>query len=121
MGMLPMLPRVANLTPDQQVQMKAIFGSHRATLRSLTGQARAAEQELRTKLAAPGSLQADDLQPISQRLSQLRDQISQERLAIALEVRALLAPDQLAKVAQFQQRFRELRSEMRALMAGDVQ
>jgi Spy/CpxP family protein refolding chaperone len=81
---------------------------------------RGAQQDLRTKLTAPGSLQAGDLQPVSQQLSQLRDQLAQERLAIALEVRAVLTPDQLARVAQFQQRFQELRSEMRALVEGEA-
>jgi hypothetical protein len=61
-------------------------------------------------------VQAADLQPQLQRISQLRDQLAQDSASAALEVRAVLMPEQLARVAQKKERLRQLREEMRQLM-----
>jgi hypothetical protein len=61
----------------------------------------------------------DDLSAIRQQISQLRDQLGQEGLQTALEIRNVLTPDQLAKAAQIRQRMQELQAEMRGLMGGN--
>ena len=66
--------------------------------------------------AAPGPVQAADPQPQLQRISQRRDQLARDSASAALEVRAVLTPEQLARVAQTKERLRQLREEMRQLM-----
>ena len=115
-GELWLMIRAANLTPDQQTRVRAILSAHRATARPLIEQLRQAQQELGGKLLAPGPVQAADLQPQLQRIGQLRDQLAQDSAGAALEVRAVLTPEQLARVAQTKERLRQLREEMRQLV-----
>ena len=115
-GELWLMIRAANLTPEQQTRVRAILSAHRAIARPLIEQLRQAQQELGGKLLAPGQVQAADLQPQLQRISQLRDQLAQDSASAALEVRAVLTPEQLARVAQKKERLRQLREEMRQLM-----
>ncbi len=115
-GELWLMIRAANLTPEQQTRVRAILSAHRKSASPVVEQLRQAQQELGTKLLAPGQVQAADLQPQLQRISQLRDQLAQDSAAAALEVRAVLTPEQLARVAQTKDRLKQLREEMRQLM-----
>lgn len=115
-GELWLMIQAAGLSPDQQAKVRAILGAHRAATRPVVGQLRQSQQELGAKLLGPGQVQIADLQPQLQRISQLRDQLAQDSAQAALEVRAVLSPDQLAKVAQTKERLRQLREEMRQLI-----
>ena len=115
-GELWLMIRASNLTPEQQTRVRAILSAHRKSASPVVEQLRQAQQELGTKLLAPGQVQAADLQPQLQRISQLRDQLAQDSAAAALEVRAVLTPEQLAHVAQTKDRLKQLREEMRQLM-----
>jgi Spy/CpxP family protein refolding chaperone len=61
-------------------------------------------------------VQAADLQPLLERINQLRDQLARGSATTALVVRAVLTPEQLARVAQTKERLSQLREEMRQLM-----
>ena len=113
--MLPLMLRGVDLTADQEKQVKEIMANHRQTFRTLFKQSREADQELADKLFAPGAVQADDLTPLTEKISQLREQLMQEGLKTTLEVRGILTPEQIAGAAQRKERMRELRSEMRSL------
>jgi Spy/CpxP family protein refolding chaperone len=115
-GELWLMIRAANLTPEQQAKVRGIMSMHRTTTRPLVQQLRQAQQELGTKLLAPGPLQPADLQPQLGRISQLRDQLAQDGAQAALEVRAVLTPEQLARAAQTKERLSQLREEMRQLV-----
>ncbi len=115
-GELWLMIRAANLTPEQQTRVRAILAAHRTSARPLIEQLRQAQQELGTKLLAPGQVQAADLQPQLQRISQLRDQLAQDSASAALEVRAVLTPEQLARVVLTKDRLKQLREEIRQLM-----
>jgi Spy/CpxP family protein refolding chaperone len=117
-GMLRLLIHSAGLTDDQKAQVRQIVASHRPRFQALRAQLRTASQQLTDRLYAAGPLTGDDLAPLRQQVAQLRDQLGQEALQTALEVRAVLTPEQLAKVAQVRQRLQELRSEMRTLLGG---
>jgi hypothetical protein len=68
------------------------------------------------KLFAPGDVRAEDLTSQIQRVAQLREQLMQEGLKVALEVRAVLTPQQLAKATELKERMRALHTEMRELL-----
>ena len=61
---------------------------------------------------------AEDLTPLVQQISQLREQLTQEGLRVVLDIRGVLTPEQLAKVEQIRKRMGELRAEMRSLLGG---
>jgi Spy/CpxP family protein refolding chaperone len=115
-GELWLMIRAANLTPEQQAKVRGILATHRTTTRPLIAQMRQAQQELGAKLLAPGPLQPADLQPQLGRIGQLRDQLAQDGAQAALEVRAVLTPEQLARAAQTKERLTQLREEMHQLM-----
>jgi Spy/CpxP family protein refolding chaperone len=120
-GMLfPLLLRAVDLTAEQKAQVRAVMARHRPTLESLFQQMHAANDALAARLLAPGAVQAADLAPNVQQLASLRQQLTQEWVAAALDLRGILTPAQLAKAAQVHQRLEALRTEMRQLFRGDA-
>ena len=114
-SLLPLMLRSANLTPDQEAKVKELVAARRASARSLKQQLRQAEDELAEKLLAPGSVHAADVQPQLQRIAQLRDQLLRDSTQAAIDIRALLTPEQLGRAAQVNERMRQLQREMRQL------
>jgi Spy/CpxP family protein refolding chaperone len=114
--LLPIVLKGANLTPDQEAKVHKIIADHRSTFRTLFSQMRKAHEELADKLYGSGEVQAAALTPQVEQVSQLRTQLLQEGLKIALEVRQVLTPEQRAKVAHVKDRMRALRAEMRSLI-----
>ena len=112
---LPFLIRSANLTPEQETKVRAILSAHRTATRNVLEQLRRAQDELADKLLAAGPVQTADLQPQLQQIGQLREQLLQDSAQIALEVRAILTPEQLAKAGQVKARMKQLQSEMHHL------
>ena len=113
--LLPLVLKGIELTKEQEKQVHEIMAAHHATFRTLFGDLQAAQKDLADKLFAPEDVQASDLTPQMQRLAQLRQQLTEEGLKVALEVRRLLTPEQLAKAAEIKDRMRALRTEMRGL------
>jgi len=112
---LPFLIRSANLTPEQETKVHGILSAHRTATRNALDQLRRTQDELADKLLAAGPVQAADLQPQLQQIGQLREQLLQDSAQIALEVRAILTPEQLAKAGQVKTRMKQLQSEMHHL------
>ena len=117
--MLPLVLRHANLTADQQAQVHAIMDAQHQNLQALFKQLQAANNQLADKLFAPGAVQATDLAPQVQQITQLRQQLMEQGLKTALAIRAILTPDQLAKVSQLKARMEKLQAEMRSIAEGD--
>ena len=116
---LGLIMRSVGLTDAQRDQIRQILASHRPHFQALRGQIRTLTTQLTDKLYGAGAVSPDDLSAIRQQISQLRDQLGQEGLQTALEIRNVLTPDQLAKAAQIRQRMQELQAEMRGLMGGN--
>ena len=110
-----------NLTPDQRTQVQSILSTYRSSARPIIQQLRQAQSGLGDKLLAPGQLPAADLQSQLQQISQLRTQLLQLSAQATLEVRNLLTPDQLSAAAQTKDKLRDLRSQMRQLLAPGSQ
>jgi len=115
-SLLPLMVRSANLTPEQDTKVKELVVARRTAARALSQQLRQSEDELAEKLLAPGSIHLADVQPQLQRIAQLREQILRDSTQAALDIRALLTPEQLARAAQTNTRMRQLQREMRQLV-----
>lgn len=116
---LPLLVKGVELTEAQQSQVKQIVAAHQPQFRALLSQIRSLREQLGEKLYAPGPLKADDVAPLMQQIGQLRGQLTQEAVQVALEIRAVLTPEQLARAEQIQHKLKDLRSEMRGLLGRD--
>jgi Spy/CpxP family protein refolding chaperone len=110
-----LLLRALDLTADQHALIQEIRTNHRAAVQDLLTQLHAAQDNLANKLFAPGALQESHLMADTQQISQLRNQLAQERIRVMLEIRAVLTPDQLAKAAQLNQQMQSIRTQMRNL------
>jgi Spy/CpxP family protein refolding chaperone len=116
-GVFPVPLMIGVMTPAQRKELKAIQKKRQQSHRDLVTKLRAAQEELTARLLAPGD--APDLGPQVQRLAALRKELLEDGLKGALEIRALLTPEQLARVAQVNERLRVLRQEMRRLLAPE--
>ena len=116
---LPLLLRGANLTADQKTQVQQIMANHRARLRDLFSQLRAAQDQMANKLFATGKLQEADLAPQAQQIAQLRNQLADEGLKVVLEIRGILTPEQLAKASELKSQMQSLHTQMRSLWTPD--
>lgn len=118
--MLPAMLQGVGLTAEQRAQVRTILQRHHATLGGLFAKLREANQAVADALIAP------DVAPdaVTAKLDEaiaVRAELMRAGLAIALEVRALLTPEQLAKAATVKTRMRELREEMRQLLGDPVE
>lgn len=114
--LLPMLIRKVGLTDTQRQQVKTILDGHRATFQTLVPRLRAAQQALDAKLVSTDPVTRDDLAPQIQRLADLRKQLMQEGVGVALEVRAVLTPEQLARAADLRSQMAALHEQMQKLV-----
>jgi len=112
---LPLLIRAAKLTPEQDVKVRAILTNHRTVTRNTVEQLRRAQDELADKLLGPAPVQVADLQPQLKQIAALREQLLQDSAQIALEVRSVLTPEQLARAGQVKARMQQLQSEMQQI------
>jgi Spy/CpxP family protein refolding chaperone len=116
--LLPLILHQANLTPEQHEQVKKILDADREQLRSLFAQLDRANQQLSSKLFASQNVKLADLMPEIDRTSALRRQLMEQGVKTTLAVRAVLTPEQLARVTEVKQRMDKLQAEMRQLMDG---
>ena len=113
--MLPLVLKGVDLTDEQEKQVREIMAAHRVTFRTLFSELQAAHKDMADKLFAPGEVRAEDLTAQMQRVAQLREQLMREGLKVALEVRGMLTPQQLAKAAELKERMDALHTEMQGL------
>lgn len=112
---LPLLIRAAKLTPEQDGKVRVILTNHRTVTRNTVEQLRRAQDELADKLLGPAPVQATDLQPLLKQIAALREQLLQDSAQIALEVRSVLTPEQLARAGQVKARMQQLQSELQQI------
>ncbi len=117
--MLPLLLKHVHLTPEQTKQVQAIMDGDRQNLRSLLTQLQTANDQLASKMFAPGNVQPADLAPQIQTVNQLRQQLMERGVKTALAIRTVLTPEQLTKAAQLKDRLQKVHAEMRSLFEGE--
>jgi predicted transcriptional regulator len=91
------------------------MAAHRQTFRTLFKQLEAAHEAMTDKFFTAGELSTADLTQQTQNVKQLREQLTNEGINVAMEIRSVLTAEQLAKAAQLKDRMREMHAEMRSL------
>jgi Spy/CpxP family protein refolding chaperone len=111
----PRLLNALNLTPDQvtkiEAQKKALTEANKAFVTEVT----ALRKEVADKLYGPNPATEADVAPQITKIADAREKILREGFRIALEVRHVLRPDQLAKAATIRQQLLEIQNEVRGL------
>jgi uncharacterized membrane protein len=108
--------QAAHLSADQQNQVNQILQSNHSQTIPLIQQLQAVHEQIANKLLAPGTISASDLAPLEEQAAQLDAQIQQQALNASVQIRALLTPDQVARMAQFHQKMSALQAQMKSLM-----
>jgi len=121
-GPLPMplmiVIRQLNLTSDQQDKVHQIMGASFTATQPLMKQLRSVHDQIADLLMSTGTVSASDLAPLQQQESQIHQKLDQQMLSAALQIRALLTPDQLLKASELHKSLKALRTQMDALV-GD--
>src|SRR5215470_8665269 len=96
--------------------MYYILKARRTAVRPLVQNLRHAQQALADKLLAPGTVGMADAQPQLNTINQLRGQLLQNSAQAALDIRALLTADQIAKAADTKDKLRTLHQQIQQLL-----
>ena len=107
---LPMLLKSANLSDAQKAQVKEIFHSNFANMKTQFDAIHTAQQQIAAKLWASGTVNPSDLSAEVQAINQARDQLAQAQIDTVVSVRNQLSAEQLASVAQAEQKFEARRA-----------
>jgi Spy/CpxP family protein refolding chaperone len=113
---IPLMLHGANLTPQQHEQVKALMTANRETLHALFAQLTSANDALATRLVGPGPVDAAALKNEIDRVAQARQKLMEQGLTVALALRGVLTPEQLAAVTQKRAKMEDLQRQMRELM-----
>jgi len=111
------LLRALNLSDSQKAQVHDLFAAHRSNVQALRAQMRASQQQLADLLLSPSPIDPNALQATTQQLAGQRDQLMQEHLALAQEIRSVLTPDQLTQATQLKEQLRSLRATEHQLLS----
>jgi len=103
-----------NLTDAQKQQIHQIAETARSQTRAAEENLRAIHQQLSAAMLSGETLQ--QLLPIQHQEDTLREQIDAQRLAVAVQMRNVLTPDQLAQASAEHAKLASLREQEHALM-----
>ena len=107
---------VAQMTTAQRVEVRQILRADRDEMREIVKALRDAHEALADKTFAAGPLTAADLQPETQKIAALHQQLVDHGAQVMLKIRAIATPEQLAKAAAAKQKLDGLHDEMRQLL-----
>jgi Spy/CpxP family protein refolding chaperone len=111
----PRLLSALNLTPEQaakiEVIKKTLGEAQKAYLRDVIP----LRTEVADKLFGPNAVREADVARQITKIADLREKILREGARLAVEVRNVLRPDQLAKAAAIRQQLLEIQNEVRGL------
>lgn len=116
--MLPLVLKQLTLADAQNTQIQGIMEEDRATVQPLFQQLKTLHEGMADKFYASGDLTADDFTSQTQQTSLLQEQIKNAGLNAALNVRAVLTPDQLAQAAQIKSQMQALWAQMHSSAQG---
>jgi hypothetical protein len=108
--------RAAHLSDGQRKQIGKIMQSNAARTAPLVQQLHSLHEQIADKLLAPGTVSATDLTPLETQAAKIDSQIQQQALDASLQIRAILAPDQLARMSSFHKKMAALQAQMKNIM-----
>ncbi len=118
-GALMHLVRKANLTSDQQAQIKSILTSSHAQEKALRQQSEAVHQQMADKLLASGTPTLADFSALTAQMNQVHGQQVTLGLQTSLQIRAVLTPAQVTRISQMHQQLANLNAQRQAVLQDD--
>ena len=106
-----------DLSETQQTNIEVIRAAHQENLSGLKSDLKEARQEVMDQLLGETDVVAGDFATLQADLNQIRAALFDELLAMGLEIRAELTPEQLVEAAALVEEIRQRRAERRAAAA----
>jgi Spy/CpxP family protein refolding chaperone len=116
-----MLLRAANLTPDQKNQVHDFMKAERTQNKATFQQIRALQEQIADKLAGTAAVNLNDLNALQGQITQLRGQIALQSMKTAVQIRTLLTPVQVSKVADMHVKMKALREQEHQLFQEETE
>jgi Spy/CpxP family protein refolding chaperone len=113
---IPLMLRGTHLSAEQRDKVKALMAANRDRLRTLFAELQSANDALAARLVGPGPVDAAALAPDVERVARARQALMEHGLTVALGLRSILTPAQLAAVTQKRAKLEDLQRQMRELM-----
>jgi Spy/CpxP family protein refolding chaperone len=113
--MSPRLLNSLNLTPEQAAKIEVSKNAFREAQRAYLAELRVVRQEVGDKLFGSNRVAEADVARAITKIADLREKILRGGFKIALDVRNVLTPEQLAKAATIRQHMIEIQGEVREL------
>ncbi len=112
-----MLLHNANLTAEQQQQIHTIMHNNHQQMQSLFQQLQSIDQQVSALLLGSNNVTQSDFTALEQQKSQIQQQIDQNMINTALQIRALLTPTQLSAAAATSAKLQSLHQQIEQLMS----
>jgi Spy/CpxP family protein refolding chaperone len=110
------LLRSANLSSDQQNQIHTIMHTSHQQIGPLFEQLHSIDEQISAKLLGTASVTATDFSALEQQKSQIQQQIDENFINTAIQVRGVLSPAQLATAASTNQQIQSLHQQIEKLL-----
>jgi Spy/CpxP family protein refolding chaperone len=104
------------LTSSQRQQMHELMKAAWTQDKAQVKQLRALKTQISDAMAGSGAVSADAMGGLQQQAAQIGEQLDADRLAVAIQVRGLLTPDQLSQSANVHTQMKALRQQEDALL-----
>ena len=106
------------LTQEQETKVEDVKNTFWETRRAFLGEFIPVWREVADKLLGPDSVTEGDVAAQISQLAGFSEQYRRDGLKMALELREMLTPEQLARATEITQEARNLRGELRGLYRG---
>jgi Spy/CpxP family protein refolding chaperone len=113
---LMMALRAAALTPAQQKQIHDIVNASRTSSAPQMQQMHSIRDQIADKLLSSGSVTAADLAPLLAQQTAIQQQLDNQMVATAIQIRGVLTPAQLSKVASVNEKLKQIHTQIDSIL-----
>jgi Spy/CpxP family protein refolding chaperone len=113
---LMMALRAAALTPAQQKQVHEIMNASRTSSEPQMQQMHSIRDQIADKLLSSGSVSASDLAPLLAQQTAIQQQLDNQMISTALQIRGVLTSDQLSRVASVHDKLKAIHSQIDSIL-----
>jgi Spy/CpxP family protein refolding chaperone len=110
--------RGVKLTEAQRTQVHSLMQTAHTQMKPVEQQLRSIHEQIKTALFSTASVDANALKALQEQATTLHAQVDAARLNTAIQVRAVLTPEQLAKAAQMHEQLEALHQQERQILGA---
>jgi Spy/CpxP family protein refolding chaperone len=113
---LRLLLRSADLTPEQRPRVGHIMRTSRLQARPLLDQLHSIDEQIASKLLGAKKVTASDFTALQQQKAEVQRRLDQNMIDTSIQIRNLLSPAQLTKMAETHEKLESLHNQLQTLL-----